>query len=57
MIDVARMLNPGIEIVVRSHSDEEAELLRTEASVQVYIGEEQLAASMTRHIQGHLAKR
>lgn len=27
MIETARMLNPGIETVVRSHSEEEARLL------------------------------
>jgi CPA2 family monovalent cation:H+ antiporter-2 len=48
MIDIARALKPNIGIVVRTHSDEEAELLRKERVEHVYVGEHELAAAMTR---------
>ncbi|MBI2214190.1 MAG: Kef family K(+) transporter [Acidobacteria bacterium] len=50
MIEVSRMLNPNIEIVIRTHSDEEAELLRAENAGTVFMGEHELAIGMTRHI-------
>jgi CPA2 family monovalent cation:H+ antiporter-2 len=50
MISVARRLNPKIEIVLRTHSDEEAEMLRRENAGIVFMGEHELAKSMTRHV-------
>ena len=50
MIEIARTLRPGIEVVARAHSDEEAELLRKEQMGPVFMGEHELALSMTRHI-------
>jgi CPA2 family monovalent cation:H+ antiporter-2 len=50
MIDVARRLNPKIEIVLRTHSDDEAELLREENAGVVFMGEHELAKAMTRHV-------
>jgi monovalent cation:H+ antiporter-2, CPA2 family len=50
MMETARMLNPGIDIIVRTHSDEEAELLRREKADEVFMGEHELALGMTRHI-------
>ena len=50
MIEIARTLNPRIHIVVRSHSAEEAELLRREQTVEVLVGEQELANSMVRHV-------
>jgi CPA2 family monovalent cation:H+ antiporter-2 len=55
MIDVARRLNPKIEIVLRTHSDEEAELLRREGSGTVFMGEHELALAMTRHVVQRMA--
>jgi monovalent cation:H+ antiporter-2, CPA2 family len=49
-METARMLNPGIDIIVRTHSDEEAELLRREKADEVFMGEHELALGMTRHI-------
>lgn len=49
-VEVARMLNPKIEIVIRTHSDEEAGMLRAENAGTVFIGEHELALGMTRHI-------
>jgi CPA2 family monovalent cation:H+ antiporter-2 len=50
MIETARMLNPPIEIVVRTHNEEEADLLRKESGGMVFVGEHELALSMTRHV-------
>ncbi|HEY9199391.1 MAG TPA: YbaL family putative K(+) efflux transporter [Gammaproteobacteria bacterium] len=55
MLEIARMLNPGIQTVVRTHSDEEADLLRREEADMVFIGEHELALGMTRHIFEQLA--
>jgi len=48
MIEIARMLNPPIEIIVRTHNEEEAALLRKESNATVFLGEHELALSMTR---------
>jgi len=50
MLEIARMLKPDIETVVRAHSDEEAALLRADGADQVYMGEHELALGMTRYI-------
>ncbi|PTR06353.1 Kef-type potassium/proton antiporter (CPA2 family) [Nitrosospira sp. Nsp5] len=50
MIETARMLNPPIEIIVRTHNEEEAALLRRESGGTVLLGEHELALSMTRHV-------
>jgi CPA2 family monovalent cation:H+ antiporter-2 len=50
MIHTARTLNPGIEIVARTHNEGEAELLEKEAVKKVFFGEEELAKSMSRHV-------
>jgi monovalent cation:H+ antiporter-2, CPA2 family len=46
----ARLLNPGIEIAVRSHSSEEARRLEEEISGRVFVGEHELALAMTHHV-------
>lgn len=46
MAEVARTLNPGIEIVVRTHSEEEAALLRRDRIGQIFLDEEELARAM-----------
>jgi CPA2 family monovalent cation:H+ antiporter-2 len=50
MAETARMLNPEIEIVLRTHSDEEAAMLRQERIGIVFMGEHELALGMTRHV-------
>jgi CPA2 family monovalent cation:H+ antiporter-2 len=50
MAEVARMLRPAIEIVVRTHSDEEADLLRSENIGIIFMGEHELAMGMTEHV-------
>jgi monovalent cation:H+ antiporter-2, CPA2 family len=51
MIEIARSLNPHIVIVGRSHSADEAELLRREHEVEVLVGEQELANSMARRVR------
>ena len=48
--EIARTLNPAIEIAVRTHDEEEAGLLASEQVGKVFFGEQELAAAMTRHI-------
>ena len=50
MVETARTLNAGIQVVVRSHNAEEAELLRREGAGTVLVGEHELALGMTRHV-------
>ncbi len=50
MVDAARTLNPGIEIVLRTHSEEESQLLEKENIGTVFFGEAELARGMVNHI-------
>jgi CPA2 family monovalent cation:H+ antiporter-2 len=50
MAQTARALNPEIELVVRSHNEEEAALLVQEQVGKVFIGEHELALGMARHV-------
>jgi len=50
MVATARALNPAIEIVVRTHNEAEARLLDSEKAGKVFLGEHELAQSMTRHV-------
>jgi len=50
MIEIARTVNPRIETVVRTHSEEEAVLLEKENAGKVFLGEHELAIAMTRHV-------
>jgi CPA2 family monovalent cation:H+ antiporter-2 len=50
MIDIARRLNPRIHTIVRTHTDEEAELLRRDKVSHVFMGEHELAKSMIERV-------
>ena len=50
MAEIARTLNPPIEIIVRTHDEEEARLLAEEQIGKVFFGEQELAIAMTRHV-------
>ncbi|WP_074708672.1 YbaL family putative K(+) efflux transporter [Nitrosospira multiformis] len=50
MIETARILNPSVGIIVRTHNEEEAALLRKESGGMVFLGEHELAFSMVRHV-------
>jgi len=48
MIEAARILNPAIQTVIRSHNEDEARLLEQETAATVFLGEQELAQSMAR---------
>lgn len=50
MIEIARTVNPRIETVVRTHSEEEAELLIKENVGKIFLGERELARNMTDYV-------
>jgi CPA2 family monovalent cation:H+ antiporter-2 len=52
MVETARQLNPGIQVVVRSHNAQEAELLEKDGAGTVFVGELELAKAMTEHVLG-----
>ena len=54
MVEIARTLNPGIAVVLRTHNEEEADLLRKESLGTVFLGEHELARGMTDHILNQL---
>src|SRR5688572_878210 len=56
MADTARTLNPNIEIVVRTHSEEESLLLSKDEIGTVFFGEEELARGMTTHVLERFAR-
>lgn len=53
MLEIARLLNPDIETVARSHSLEESEFLHKEQVGGVFMGEHELARGMSAHILQH----
>jgi len=56
MAATARRLNPGIEVVVRTHSEEEAGLLEKEQVGKVFMGEHELALGMAGHVLARLGR-
>ncbi len=50
MAEIARTLNPDIEIIVRTHSEPELELLQSDGIGRVFFGEEELAKGMSQHV-------
>lgn len=50
MIDVARLLQPKIEILVRTHSEEEAGLFSADNVGAVFWSERELARNMVQHV-------
>ncbi len=50
IVDTARALNPDIEIVLRTHSEDESQLLRKENIGTVFFGQEELAKGITSHV-------
>lgn len=57
MIEIARMLNPQIQCVLRTHNEEEANLLNKEKAGKVFIGEHELAQGMAAHVLEELRQR
>ena len=50
MVETARTLNPAIEVIVRTHSEHEAQLLESERVGKVFMGEHELAKAMAAHV-------
>lgn len=50
MVDTARTLNPRIEILIRTHTEEESQLLSQDGMGTIFFGEQELAKGMTHHI-------
>lgn len=50
MAEIATTLQPGIEVVVRTHSEEESKLLQNDGIGTVFFGEEELAKGMAKHV-------
>lgn len=57
MVEIARSLNPGVRIALRTHSEEEAEMLRREDAGAVFFGEEELAKGMAEHVLERFQRR
>lgn len=56
MIETARALNPSIKTLVRTHSEQDAQLLRQENLGKIFLGEQELAANMAAHVLDQLEK-
>jgi CPA2 family monovalent cation:H+ antiporter-2 len=50
ILEAARTLHPAITTVIRTHNEEQAIQLRKEKTVAVFMGEQELAVGMSRHI-------
>jgi CPA2 family monovalent cation:H+ antiporter-2 len=46
MVETARTLNPSVQVIVRSHNAEEADLLERDGAGKVFVGEHELARAM-----------
>ncbi|HKI02995.1 MAG TPA: YbaL family putative K(+) efflux transporter [Thermoanaerobaculia bacterium] len=55
MIEVARMVNPRVETVVRTHSEEETALLMKESAGKIFMGEHELAQSISSYVLERVA--
>ena len=50
MVGIARKLNPKVEVVLRTHDEDDARLFEQDALGKVFFGEHELALGITRHI-------
>ena len=50
MVEIARTVNPRIETVVRTHRDEDLTSLEEDIAGKVFLGEHELAVTMTRYV-------
>jgi CPA2 family monovalent cation:H+ antiporter-2 len=57
MIETARTLNPQVQLAVRAHGDEDAQWLAQEGAVRAFVGEDELAQAMLRHVLGAMHSR
>ncbi len=52
VVETAHTVNPPIEIIVRTHSEEESALLEKEKAGAIFFGEHELARAMIEHVLG-----
>jgi len=57
MVETARTLNPDIEIVLRTHSEDESAMLIRDGLGTVFYGEEELAKGMANHVLARFGER
>ena len=57
MVETARALNPGVQVIVRCHNAEEAELLERDGAGKVFVGENELARSMVSFVLSIVGRR
>ncbi|MDP8568324.1 YbaL family putative K(+) efflux transporter [Methylophilus aquaticus] len=50
IVDIAKQLQPDIEVVIRTHHEDEYQRLQKEYGSTVFFGEEELAKGMTSHV-------
>jgi CPA2 family monovalent cation:H+ antiporter-2 len=50
MVEIARALNPKIDVLLRTHTDEESAMLEADRIGKVFMGEHELALAMSQHI-------
>jgi CPA2 family monovalent cation:H+ antiporter-2 len=50
MVEIARTLNPKVQVLLRTLSEDEAVLLRQEGLGTVFLGKEELSRSMTTQV-------
>ena len=53
ILNVARSLRPDVEVVVRTHSDEERRFLETHGAARALVAERELAVSIARYALRH----
>ena len=57
MVETARALNPRLDVLLRTHTERETEILRRDGMGTVFMGEAELARAMTDRIVGDWAAR
>ena len=57
MMTLARTLNPGVPVLVRARSEEEADLLRQDGVTAAWVAEQELARNMADHVLAQVAAR
>jgi CPA2 family monovalent cation:H+ antiporter-2 len=50
MVDIAKQLKPDIEVVIRTHHEDEYQRLQKDLGEAVFFGEEELAKGMSAHV-------
>ncbi len=57
IVEIARKVNPAIEVIVRTHRDEDLASFERDIAGKVFLGEHELAVTMIRHVLERYATR